>query len=88
MALLRLLTVGVKEQGIHFALNLKVDFKTIRLSQAKAQTLRFFTDEIVINRQPGIENDLIEPVQGCATEAEFLAFGGQGRSRRKSPAAS
>ena len=81
MALLGLLTVGMKEQGIHFALYLKIDFKTVRLSQAEAQTLRFFTDSIIINCQSGIENDLVQTMQGCPAEAEFLAFGGQGRGR-------
>ena len=77
MALLRLLPVRMEDECIDLLLDLEIDFKAVGMGQAETQFFCLFTDKIIVHRETCIENDLIQPMESGAAEAEFLTFRGQ-----------
>ncbi len=83
VTLLGFLAVSMELEGISCAFDLEIQLEAISPGQPLAKPFSVRADLVIINRQTAREDDLVEPVEGGAAEAELLALGRQGGGGRE-----
>ena len=81
MALLRLLAARFEARRVFVIADHEVDLDRIRARHPGTQLFRLNTDLVVVDRQPGRENDVVHAMHGGGGTPETEAFG-MDRQRR------